>query len=195
MYNELSFDEPGQSKDLAFLGGCPYLSLETPWPTDSKGKPLLHLASMPAAFFRRHAPQTDVAESFCISVFTPYDLLDDSYIDIAMSTGGHAIAHIPDERAPPPAAPPFEPRLFRVTINPAEDSEENGIAKVLGIPAWLQEEQAQELQYTLQINSFRLNRAAPTHRGILVGGMGYLLLDRNIQSASTNCGRFVIQTT
>lgn len=195
MYNELSFDEPGQSKDLAFLGGCPYLSLETPWPTDSKGKPLLHLASMPAAFFRRHAPQIDVAESFCISVFTPYDLLDDSYIDIAMSTGGRAIAHIPDERAPPPAAPPFEPRLFRVTINPAEDSEENGIAKVLGIPAWLQEEQAQGLQYTLQINSFRLNRAAPTHRGILVGGMGYLMLRKIIHHPTSDCGSFVIQTT
>lgn len=195
MYRELVFESYGQALDCAFLGGAPYLPADTPWPRDANGKPMLHLASLPAAFIQTHAPKVAIKTLLCVSIFTPYDVLDDAYIETALLTGGRVIAYAPHEPGADSAAPPFDPRLITTATASIPDDVENGIAKIGGIPAWLQDDCTDGREFILQINGSRLNRAAPTHRGILVGGMGYLLLDRNISSPSMDCGRFVIQTT
>lgn len=194
-YRELKFENPGQALDLAFLGGSPYLSVGSAWPCETSGKAMLHLASLPASFIQTHVPQVNIKANLCISIFTPYDVRDDAYIETALQAGGRVIAHLPSDHSVSSAKHAFTPRLISTEAIPAPDSADNGIAKIGGIPAWLQEHSAEGEEFILQINSSRLNRAAPTHRGILVGGMGYLLLDRNIPSPSTDCGRFVIQTT
>ncbi|MFJ5485454.1 hypothetical protein [Pectobacterium actinidiae] len=76
------------------------------------------------------------------------------------------------------------------------DSDENGIAKIAGIPAWIQEEETREgLRYILQINHSRLNKSAPSHKGIFVGGLGYLLLKQDISGEDLQAGKFIIQTS
>lgn len=194
-YQELKFEHLGQARDCAFLGGNPYLPPDTPWPCDAKAKPMLHLASLPAPFVQSHAQKIEIRADLCVSIFTPYDVLDDAYIETALLTGGRVIAYAPHEPGTDSAAPPFDPRLITTATASIPDYVENGIAKIGGIPAWLQDDCSDGREFILQINGSRLNRAAPTHRGILVGGMGYLLLDRNIPSPSMDCGRFVIQTT
>ncbi|MBH1392873.1 DUF1963 domain-containing protein [Stenotrophomonas maltophilia] len=195
MYRELVLENHGQAPGCAFLGGAPYLPPDTPWPCDAKGKPMLHLASLPAPFIQTHNPKIAIRAHLCVSIFTPYDVLDDAYIETALLTGGRVIAYAPHEPGADSAAPSFDPRLITTATASIPDDVENGITKIGGIPAWLQDDCTDGREFILQINGSRLNRAAPTHRGILVGGMGYLLLDRNISSPSMDCGRFVIQTT
>ncbi|AVD85569.1 hypothetical protein C4Q28_18140 [Pseudomonas sp. SWI6] len=85
------------------------------------------------------------------------------------------------------------PRLISVVKNQGEDSDENGIAKIGGTPCWLQDEEfTPGMSYVLQINSSRLNKAVPSHKGILVGGIGTLLLGRLDGEVQ---GRFIVQTT
>lgn len=194
-YQELKFEHLGQARDRAFLGGNPYLPPDTPWPCDTKGKPMLHLASLPAPFIQTHIPKIAIRAHLCVSIFTPYNVIDDAYIETALLTGGRVIAYAPHEPGADSSALSFEPRLITTAAASIPDDADNGIAKIGGTPAWLQDDCVEGREFILQINGSRLNRAALTHRGILAGGMGYLLLDRNIQSASTNCGRFVIQTT
>lgn len=195
MYRELVFESYGQAMGCAFLGGAPYLSADTPWPRDANGKPMLHLASLPAPFIQTHAPKIAIKTHLCVSIFTPYDVIDDAYIETALLTGGRVIAYAPHEPGADSATLPFEPRLITTAAVSILDDADNGIAKIGGTPAWLQDDCAEGREFILQINGSRLNRAAPTHRGILAGGMGYLLLERNIRAPSMDCGRFVIQTT
>lgn len=195
MFNELTFDAPGQAQNLAFIGGCPYLPPDTPWPNDSKGKPLLHLASLPAKFFRSHVPQIAVAEGLCIGVFTPYDVADYDYIETAMMSGGRVIAYMPSEQVHAPVVPSFRPRLMCVVPRPGEDSIHNGISKLGGMPTWLQDEELHGLEYVLQIEEGDVERAAPTHKAVFVGGIGYLLLKKIIDRPTADCGHFVVQTT
>lgn len=195
MYRELVFENYGQAPGSAFLGGAPYLSPDTPWPCDAKGKPMLHLASLPALFLQTHTPKIAIRAHLCVSIFTPYDVIDDAYIETALLAGGRVIAYAPHEPGADSTTLPFEPRLITTAAASIPDDADNGIAKIGGTPAWLQDDCAEGREFILQINSSRLNRAAPTHRGILVGGMGYLLLERNIPAPSMDCGRFVIQTT
>ena len=186
LYQELNFEHLGQARDRAFLGGDPYLPPDTPWPCDAHGKPMLHLASLPAPFVQTHAQKIEIRADLCVSIFTPYDALDDAYIETALLTGGRVIAYAPHEPGADSAMLSFEPRLITTAAARISDDADNGIAKIGGIPAWLQDDCAEGREFVLQINGSRLNRAAPTHPGILAGGMGYLLLDRNIPAPSVD---------
>jgi len=195
MFNELTFIESIQKNDIPFLGGSPYLPESMPWPCDSNGNPLLHLASLPAEFIVTHLPSLDINQKLVISIFSPYSR-DDEYIDKAMNEGGKIIAYEPTKHSRNEHQNPITHscQIF-ANSNPGNDSEENGVAKIGGIPAWLQEEDNSGLTYVLQINNSRLNKAIPTHKGILVGGIGYLLLKSKITNQDTSAGIFVIQTT
>ncbi|CAH0142608.1 MULTISPECIES: DUF1963 domain-containing protein [Stenotrophomonas] len=195
MYREMVFGDRCQAPDRAFLGGAPYLPADAQWPSDATGKPMLHLASLPAPFVQAHAPKIAIKANLCVSIFTPYDVRDDAYIETAIQAGGRVIAYVPHALGARSAALPFDPCLINTDAASIPDDAQNGIAKIGGIPTWLQDDCSEGREFILQINSSRLNRAAPTHRGILVGGMGYLLLERNIPAPSMDCGRFVIQTT
>lgn len=195
VFRRLPFNTPGQAKGHAFLGGGPYLPDSEIWPIDSKGNLLLHLASFPASFIRRHAPQVDIADGLCISVFTPYDKVDYHYIEVALMSGGKLIAYAPADVATGPMAPAFSPVLIGEPSAPAQDHKRNEVSKVGGVPAWLQDEELHGLEYVLQINELDLDQLAPTHKAIFVGGIGYRMLKKNIHSPTRDCGHFVIQTT
>ncbi|KWU24870.1 hypothetical protein GJG85_23460 [Burkholderia sp. MS389] len=114
-----------------------------------------------------------------------------------MSEGGVALAYRPSnisvDRYGSPILPP---KRIDVVQNPADDSEENGIAKIAGIPAWVQDEEERDgMIYVLQLNNSRLNKAAPTHKSILVGGVGYLLLKSDLDHEGPDAGVFIIQTS
>lgn len=195
MFNELTFVESIQSNDIPFLGGIPYLPESMPWPCDSNGNPLLHLASLPAEFIATHLPYLEINHKLVISIFSPYSC-NDEYIEKAMNEGGKVIAYEPTKH---PRNEHQNPITHSCQIiahsNPGNDSDENGVAKIGGIPAWLQEEDSSGLIYALQINNSRLNKATPTHKGIFVGGIGYLLLKSKIPNQDTSAGTLVIQTT
>ncbi|RYC48441.1 hypothetical protein DEH81_01015 [Pectobacterium zantedeschiae] len=114
-----------------------------------------------------------------------------------MDEGGKVLAYFPTNQPLGRYDSPIIPSQ-RITLlqNPNDDSDENGIAKIAGIPAWIQDEESHEdLIYILQINHSRLNKAAPSHKGILVGGMGYLLLKKGIKSEDLQAGKWIIQTS
>ncbi|MGZ0785429.1 hypothetical protein ACXM5X_20975 [Pseudomonas saponiphila] len=77
-----------------------------------------------------------------------------------------------------------------------EDSDEDGLAKIAGIPAWIQGQETRPgLNHVLQINNSRLTRAAQEHKGILVGGAGYLLLKQGIDDEDLMAGALIIQSS
>lgn len=197
MFNELVFSNGNPDKMYPFLGGNPYLPVSIAWPTDSTGAPLLHLASLPAAFINRYIPQVQISEEIMISLFTPYSVSSDSYINTAMNEGGKVLAYRPSNRQVDGYGKPIFPSLLITAIeNTSEDSDENGVAKIAGIPAWIQDDESRDdLTYVLQINNSRLNKAAPSHKSIFVGGMGYLLLKRNIVDEDLLAGELVIQVS
>ncbi|WP_207209669.1 hypothetical protein [Pectobacterium zantedeschiae] len=197
MFNELVFVGGNPDKVHPYLGGSPFLPASITWPTDSSGSDLLHLASFPSTFINQHIPDMELDDRLVISVFTPYSLSSDSYIEKAMDEGGKVLAYFPTNQPLGRYDSPIIPSQ-RITLlqNPNDDSDENGIAKIAGIPAWIQDEESHEdLIYILQINHSRLNKAAPSHKGILVGGMGYLLLKKGIKSEDLQAGKWIIQTS
>lgn len=197
MFYELTFVEGPVSPSVAYFGGDPYLPASIPWPTDSSGAPLMHLATFPASTLNRYIPALGLQEDLVVSIFSPYSTADDSYIDKAMNEGGVAVAYKPAHTARDGYGTPIAPhRLINVVNNAADDSEDNGTAKIAGIPAWLQDEEVRNgMIYVLQVNNSRLNKAAPTHKSILVGGTGYLLLRMGICGEDHAAGVFVIQTS
>ncbi|MGV6484512.1 DUF1963 domain-containing protein [Stenotrophomonas lactitubi] len=195
MYRPLSFIPTCDASTVPVLGGTAWLDARAPWPTSIHGNALLHLASFPTTFIRNHVPGMDLAPGLIISVFTPHLSSGEHRFEEAMSHGGRVIAHWPEREPTPSPCAPIGPLHICAGTAVAEGEAPHGGSKIGGRPYWLQDDDSEGQVFVLQFDEFDLDKAAPTHRGILVGGMGYLLLDRNIPSPSTNCGRFVIQTT
>src|SRR6185437_4193688 len=195
MYRPLSFTPIYDAATVPVLGGTAWLDARAPWPTSIHGHALLHLASFPTTFIRNHVPGLDLAPGLIISVFTPYLASGEQRFEEAMNHGGRVIAHWPGHERTASPCPPIGPLRICAGAPMAEGQAPHESSKLGGRPYWLQDEESEDLALVLQFDAFDLDRAAPTHRGILIGGMGYLLLDRNIRSPSMDCGRFVIQTT
>ncbi|WEK06947.1 MAG: DUF1963 domain-containing protein [Candidatus Pseudomonas colombiensis] len=152
-------EDPDQG--AAYLGGNPYLPESIPWPTDSTGAPLLHLASLPASVINRYLAGMQLNDELVVSLFTPYSSVSDSYIDQAMQEGGKVLAYRPAARQVDGYGQPITPaRRIAVVENPGQD-----------------------------------NRAAPGHKGILVGGTGYLLLKQGIDDEDLMAGALIIQSS
>ncbi|MFI8572991.1 DUF1963 domain-containing protein [Stenotrophomonas bentonitica] len=195
MYRALSFTPTYDAATVPVLGGSAWLDARAPWPTSIHGHALLHLASFPTTFIRNHVPGLNLAPGLTISVFTPYLASGEQRFEETMNHGGRVIAHWPGHEQATSCCAPIGPLRICAGTAMAEGETPHGSSKIGGQPYWLQDDESEGQAFVLQFDEFDLDKAAPTHRGILAGGMGYLLLDRNIQSASTNCGRFVIQTT
>lgn len=107
-----------------------------------------------------------------------------------MQEGGKVLAYRPAARQVDGYGQPITPaRRIEVVENPGQDSDENGLAKIAGIPAWIQDQETRPgLNYVLQINNSRLNSAAQEHKGILVGGACYLLLKQGIDDEDLMAG-------
>ncbi|MBN3199312.1 RelA/SpoT domain-containing protein [Pectobacterium brasiliense] len=95
MFNELVFVEGNPDKGHPYLGGSPFLPASIAWPADSSGSDLLHLASFPSTFINQHIPGMELDDKLVVSVFTPYSLSSDGYIEKAMNEGGKVLAYIP----------------------------------------------------------------------------------------------------
>lgn len=158
--------------------------------------PLLHVATLPTGLISRYVPALRLSDDLVVSIFSPYSATEDSYIEKAINEGGIALAYRPGDVPVDGYGNPIAPaKLISVVDNPADYSEENGIAKIAGLTAWVQDEGARDgMIYVLQINNSRLNKAA-THKSILVGGIGYLLLKNEIVDNDLHAGDFVIQTS
>jgi hypothetical protein len=197
MFHEIVFAEGIPDVNLPYLGGGVYLPSSMVWPTDSSGGAMMHLASFPAAFLNRFMPSLGLENALMISIFCPYSLDDDEYIDRAMNGESRVLAYHPCATSVCGNGEHIDQqKIITIVENPNPDSEENGIAKIGGIPAWIQDEEAYEnMEYVLQISNSRLNKAVPTHKSILVGGCGYLMLKRNIRSEDSEAGKFPIQTS
>ncbi|UEX16860.1 DUF1963 domain-containing protein [Stenotrophomonas sp. SI-NJAU-1] len=195
MYRPLSFTTTYDAATVPVLGGSAWLDARAPWPTSIHGHALLHLASFPTTFIRNHVAGLDLAPGLIISVFTPYVASGEQRFEEAMNHGGRVIAHWLGREQATSCCALIGPLRICAGTAMAEGEAPHGSSKIGGRPFWLQDDESEGQAFVLQFDEFDLDKAAPTHRGILAGGMGYLLLDRNIQSASTSCGRFVIQTT
>ncbi|GMR26505.1 hypothetical protein STENOSP10_07240 [Stenotrophomonas sepilia] len=195
MHRPLLFTPADGAMTAPVLGGTAWLDAHTPWPTSIHGHALLHLASFSAAFIRSHVAGLYIAPGLSISVFTPYITPGEQRFEEAMSHGGRAIAHWPWHEPTVSPCVPIGPRRICAGTAMDERGALQGTSQIGGRPCWQQDDESEGQAFILQFDEFDLDRAAPTHRGILVGGMGYLLLDRNIPSPSMDCGRFVIQTT
>lgn len=196
MFNEIIFVDETLSNTEPYLGGNPYLPTTIVWPTDSEGRPLLHLATFPAAFINKYVP-INLETQLVVSIFTPYSKTSDTYIETSMTEGGKVIAYRPAiKQVSGYKDSIISPKKIISIENSREDSDENGLAKIGGIPSWLQDDESSEsLSYILQINNSRLNKAYPDHKSILIGGIGYLLLKKNILKEDLSAGKFLIQTS
>ncbi|MDN8011334.1 hypothetical protein QZN06_22385 [Burkholderia multivorans] len=197
MLNELIVVDGEPTPSVAYFGGNPFLPKSLSWPVDSSGIPLLHVATLPREFLCKYVSELHVNSDLVVSIFCPYSLTDDEYIERAMTDGGVALAYRPSNIAEDRhGSSIFPPKLIHVVQNSADDSEENGAAKIAGVPAWMQDEEARgEMIYVLQLNNSRLNKAAPSHKSILAGGVGYLLLKRELGQEDADAGVFTIQTS
>ncbi|MDV3514750.1 DUF1963 domain-containing protein [Stenotrophomonas sp. C1657] len=195
MHRPLSFIPADDATTVTVLGGSPWLDARTLWPTSIHGHAPLQLASFPGAFIRSHVAGLDTAPGPIISVFTPYVASGQQRFEEVMNQGGRVIAHWPGHERTASPCPPIGPLRICAGAPMAEGQAAHESSKLGGRPYWLQDEESEDLTFVLQFDAFDLDSSAPTHRGILIGGMGYLLLDRNIRSPSMDCGRFVIQTT
>lgn len=195
MYRPLTFTPADDVETAPVLGGTAWLEAQAPWPTSINGHALLHLASFPATFIRSQVPGLAIAPGLIISVFTPYVSSGEQRFEEAMNQGGRVIAHWPGHEPRDSPCAPIGPLRICAGTAMAEDQAPHGSSKIGGRPYWLQDDETEDLAFVLQFDAFDLDTAAPTHRGILIGGMGYLLLGRNIPSPSMDCGRLVIQTT
>lgn len=195
MHRPLLFTPADDAMTAPVLGGTAWLDARTPWPTSLHGHALLHLASFPAAFIRSHVAGLYIAPGLSISVFTPYIPSGEQRFEEAMDQGGRVVVHWSGHEPRDSPCAPIGPLRICAGMVLSEGETPHGTSKIGGRPYWLQDDESGDQAFVLQFDDFDLDKAAPTHQGILVGGMGYLLLDRNIQTASTNCRRFVIQTT
>lgn len=193
MFNELIFEVGDIDPRKPYLGGGAYLPGSIRWPLDRQGNPKLHLACFPLSFIETHS-DAKVGGSNLVSIFVPYSKASDDYIDEVMEDGGEVLIYAPGDHVVSGGREEISPaKLIMVVENAGEDSDENGIAKIGGVPCWLQDEGAIEgLSYALQINSSRLNKVAPSHKGILVGGLGVLMVGERDGRVE---GRFIVQAT
>lgn len=193
MFNELVFGEGDINPCKPYLGGGAYLPDTIGWPLDRQGNPKLHLACFPLSFIEKHS-DAKVIGSDLVSIFMPYSKSSDDYIDEVMEDGGEVLIYTLGDHVVSGGGEEISPaKLIMVVENAGEDSDENGVAKIGGVPCWLQdEEDAEGLSFALQINSSRLNKAAPSHKGILVGGLGVLMIGEREGRVD---GRFIVQTT
>ncbi|MDF9619096.1 hypothetical protein P5705_15725 [Pseudomonas entomophila] len=193
MFDELIFEGGGIDPSNPYLGGGAYLPGSICWPLDRQGNPKLHLACFPLSFIEKHS-DAKVAGSNLVSIFVPYSKSSDDYIDEVMEDGGEVLIYAPGDHVVSGGGEEISPaKLIMVVENAGEDSDENGVAKIGGVPCWLQDEEDTEgLSFALQINSSRLNKAAPSHKGILVGGLGILMIGEREGRVE---GRFIVQTT
>jgi uncharacterized protein YwqG len=193
MFNELNFEDGEIDPRKPYLGEGAYLPGSICWPLDRQGNPMLHLACFPLSFIAEYS-DIKVGGAELVSIFVPYSKSSDDYIDEVMEEGGAVLIYSPGEHLVNKYSEAIlPPKLIVAVTNPSEDSEENGIAKIGGVPCWLQDEDlSDEMSFVLQINSSRLNKAAPSHKGILVGGIGILLLSGGESELK---GKFVVQTT
>lgn len=193
MFNELIFEEGEFDLRKPYLGGGAHLPGSINWPLDRQGNPKLHLACFPFSFITEYS-DVKVEGAKLVSIFVAYSNSSDDYIDEIIEEGGEVLIYSPGEQAVHGAGEaPILPKLIAVVENEGEDSEENGIAKVGGVPCWLQDDELRGgMYYALQINSSRLNTAAPSHKGVLVGGIGILLLGEQEGEVK---GKFIVQTT
>jgi hypothetical protein len=196
VFKQINFIPAEHDRNSAFFGGNPYIPPNIGWPKDSKGTPMLHLATFPASFFSEYAPHIFIDCGLVVSIFTPYDKISFEYIESAMNEGGKVIAYQPSDTDRNEYDSPPLPRLsIKVTENPDTDSSQNGTSKINGLPCWIQDEELGGLNYVLQIDEIDLDNAVPTHKAILVGGLGYLLLKERIPMKDMEAGQFVIQTS
>jgi len=197
MFHEMIFAEGIPNANLPYLGGGAYMPSSIAWPRDSAGSAMMHLASFPASFLNHFRPSLALEKSLVVSVFCPYSLEDDEYITRALNGESRVFAYYPGATPINGAGEHIDqPKIITIVENPNPDSPENGVAKIGGFPAWIQDEVLNDnLAYVLQINNSRLNKAIPTHKSILVGGFGYLLLKPNIKGADYEAGKFIIQTS
>lgn len=193
MFNELIFEDGDVDSCKPYLGGGAYLPDTIGWPLDRQGNPKLHLACFPLSFIEKHS-DAKVVGSNLVSIFVPYSKSSDEYIDEVMEDGGEVIIYIPGDHVVSGGGEEISPaKLIVVVENAGEDSDENGVAKIGGVPCWLQDEEDTEgLSFALQINNSRLNKAAPSHKGILAGGLGVLMIGEREGKVE---GRFIVQTT
>ena len=203
MINYLDFIGACAPDFLPRLGGGASLHITANWPKDASGQPMLHLISLPGELVSK-LTGIQVHHAACISVFIPYqqDSIEES-ISLARQAGtAQVLLYQPGTVARQEFNLPMEPARA-LTIDSDEDVEEEDEFsdeienKIGGTPTWLQDRiDSGDMVFCLQLVGPTLVARWPAHRGLFLGGVGYLFLNKTMPEASFEpivCGDFRVQ--
>lgn len=202
MINYLDFVDACADDVQPRLGGGALLPAGVDWPRGMDGQPMLHLISLPGALVGKLVG-IQVHPAACISVFIPYsqDSIEASFSLARRPGTAQVLLYQPAETVRQECNFPMEP-AHAITIDSVEGAEEDEFSdeienKIGGGPTWLQDRiDMGGMAFCLQLVGPTLATRWPGHRGLFLGGVGYLFLERVMLAPGlevVNCGDFRIQ--
>jgi len=200
MVNFLAFDAECEQTFLPRMGGGTCLPKEVEWPRDKEGEPMLHLLTLPSNIVNIFS-DCNLPTDHCISVFIPYrhDSIDYA-IDLARKPGAaFVIAHKTSmeirQECKYPLLPPHEIKIDCDKEAEDEDEFSDEIdSKIGGGPVWLQDRlEISDKKFLLQLVGAMIGNCWPSHKGMFLGGIGYLFIDGNFDYSKSRFGEFRVQ--
>lgn len=184
------------------MGGDASLPAAIEWPRDKDGKPMLLLMTLASTLISTYL-NNRLPENYGISVFVPFEKDSvEHVVDLARRPEtARVIAHeiAPDLRqechAPlvPPHAITIEVDADREDEDEFSDEIEN---KIGGKATWLQDRiELYDKQFLLQVGAGLFDRYWPSHRGIFMGGMVYLFVNKAGVLLAPQFGQLTVQYT
>lgn len=170
----------------AYMGGGCRLDAGIAWPTDSAGRPCMHLMTLPCHFFER-----DGSTRF-ISVFIPY--ADENYykeIRYLESNRTAVIIHsnnAEERNEYHDESVKSTPKALAVVERDEEDSDEICGSKIFNVPGWLQGEElidGHSCKFSIYGNDF--SEAFDEQRGLFWDGVVFVEVIDGYEKMADGC--------
>jgi Domain of unknown function (DUF1963) len=183
------------------IGGGVFLPNSMAWPLDKSGLPLLHLLTLPSELVNQFVT-LDLPSNHCISVFIPYKPGEvEHLIDLARKDGTAKVLLYESttglrQECKTPLLPAKVMEIYETDDDEEDEFSDEIDNKIGGHGIWLQNRiEIPGKVFLLQVLGATMNQNWPSHQGILMGGVGYLFVSNQFDSASTDIGEFILQYT
>ncbi|WP_081687019.1 DUF1963 domain-containing protein [Chitinilyticum litopenaei] len=202
MINYLDFKIECPPEFLPRIGGQSCIPQEIDWPKSKDGNPMLHFMAIPTEIVNEHLG-FELPEKHCISLFIPYQ--PDSIqhvIDLARNNNVASIfMHPISKELRQECSFPLNP-AHAIRIDCDHDAEEEDEfsdeidSKIGGTPVWLQDRiSIDHHHFLLQFVGSVFDKYWPSHKGLFMGGIGYVFINTEHLSPGKNLGQLKIQFT
>lgn len=193
---ELVFEDIPAS-DGGFLDGPCKLPSSFQWPTESDGKPLFHLLSVPLSWVFESADKSVNLQ--WISVFVCYDKENYSHYEKMSSDdpeNSDSVVIIHDMSGDELSFHSEQSKFSKnIKLISAAENDDNVASYIGGVPYWVQDPiEMKDLKWAMSIYGPDMDEALGENRGIFSDGTGYLFIPENIVgNINRIAGRFFLQ--